>query len=97
MSDSFPPSESRLVSLPTGISLQTDLWRPSTVNPGEYNKLAVLLHPWSWLGGRKEDPYAFHQSSSMVVSYSASTGYLHPSSNHCSLKDIMSSGIIQEV
>ncbi|KAF9565206.1 alpha/beta-hydrolase [Agrocybe pediades] len=55
MAQRLPSPESQLVSIPTGVSLQTDLWQPS--HPaGDNNKLAVLLHPWSWLGGRKEDP-----------------------------------------
>lgn len=46
------------VSLPSGVALQTDIWKPSnSLQDGEGNKLAVCLHPWSWLGGRKEDPY----------------------------------------
>ncbi|KAG5647369.1 hypothetical protein DXG03_000437 [Asterophora parasitica] len=44
-----------LVKLPSGISLQVDLARP-TSSTTEGEKLAICLHPWSWLGGQKDDP-----------------------------------------
>ncbi|KAJ7104258.1 Alpha/Beta hydrolase protein [Mycena belliarum] len=43
-----------LVPLPTGVSLEVQLSAPPT--PGNPRKLAVCLHPWSWLGGRMDDP-----------------------------------------
>ncbi|KAJ3551301.1 hypothetical protein NP233_g13105 [Leucocoprinus birnbaumii] len=45
------------VPIPTGVSLQVDLIKPfPPVSSGGGRKLAVCLHPWSWLGGRKDDP-----------------------------------------
>jgi hypothetical protein len=46
------------IGLSSGIQLQGDLWKP-LLHPDacDGHKLAVCLHPWSWLGGRKEDPY----------------------------------------
>ncbi len=44
-----------IVPLSTGVSLEVDL----ISSPGSGNreqKLAVCLHPWSWLGGQKDDP-----------------------------------------
>ncbi|KAG8808539.1 hypothetical protein FRB91_004909 [Serendipita sp. 411] len=47
----------RSYDLPTGVTIEADLISPlpsaSSVTP---YRLAVLCHPWSWLGGRKEDP-----------------------------------------
>ncbi|KDR76343.1 hypothetical protein GALMADRAFT_247740 [Galerina marginata CBS 339.88] len=65
------PEELDIV-LPSGISLQADLWKPSdhVSNSGGGNKLAVCLHPWSWLGGRKEDP-----SLSSLIEPLAERGY----------------------
>ncbi|KAJ3510086.1 hypothetical protein NLJ89_g4874 [Agrocybe chaxingu] len=58
-SDSQLQPDSVIVDLPSGVCLEVDLWKPShrpaQGNPA-CNKLAVCLHPWSWLGGRKEDP-----------------------------------------
>lgn len=46
------------IGLPSDIQLQGDLWKPSfSAHARDGNKLAVCLHPWSWLGGRKDDPY----------------------------------------
>lgn len=46
-----------IVPLPTGVSLEVDLIKPiPSVSLGANRKLAVCLHPWSWLGGRKDDP-----------------------------------------
>ncbi|KAG6832792.1 hypothetical protein H0H92_009410 [Tricholoma furcatifolium] len=44
----------QLVKLSSGVALEVDLDAPPTA--GEVNKLAICLHPWSWLGGRKDDP-----------------------------------------
>ncbi|KAF5326980.1 hypothetical protein D9619_004816 [Psilocybe cf. subviscida] len=46
------------IHLPSGVTLQSDIWKPAnevSLNP-EATKVAICLHPWSWLGGRKEDP-----------------------------------------
>ncbi|KAJ6544777.1 Alpha/Beta hydrolase protein [Mycena vulgaris] len=43
-----------LVPLPTGVSLEIKLSPPPI--PSNEHKLAVCLHPWSWLGGRMNDP-----------------------------------------
>ncbi|KAF8632188.1 hypothetical protein AX15_001956 [Amanita polypyramis BW_CC] len=45
-----------LVNLSTGVSLEINLLRPSGQQNVGRNKLAVLLHPWSWLGGQMHDP-----------------------------------------
>lgn len=44
--------ETHMVRLPTGVSLQVDLIKSDT----QAHKLAICLHPWSWLGGQKNDP-----------------------------------------
>jgi len=46
------------VQLPSGTLLEYTLFNPDTLSneTGEDNKLAVCLHPWSWLGGRMDDP-----------------------------------------
>ncbi|KAL0954829.1 hypothetical protein HGRIS_003774 [Hohenbuehelia grisea] len=47
------------IDLESGISLEVELFKPPLRNPdaqGSSNKLAILLHPWSWLGGRMNDP-----------------------------------------
>ena len=49
-------SEAFEIVLPTGVTLRANLDKPSGTGAGP-NKLAVCLHPWSWLGGRKDDPY----------------------------------------
>ncbi|KAF9446303.1 alpha/beta-hydrolase [Macrolepiota fuliginosa MF-IS2] len=43
------------VSLPTGVSLEADLLKPNGLDENGC-KLAICLHPWSWLGGQKDDP-----------------------------------------
>ncbi|PPQ65269.1 hypothetical protein CVT26_000229 [Gymnopilus dilepis] len=48
-------SEAFEIVLPTGVTLRANLDKPSGTGAGP-NKLAVCLHPWSWLGGRKDDP-----------------------------------------
>ncbi|OSC96894.1 alpha/beta-hydrolase [Trametes coccinea BRFM310] len=47
-----------IVTLPSGTSLEYVLFRPAQQDdaPEGNNKLAVCLHPWSWLGGRMTDP-----------------------------------------
>ena len=60
-------TERELVKLPSGISLEAKLQSPEESTDGEGSAgLAVLLHPWSWLGGRMEDQY----ERSLIVSYS---------------------------
>jgi len=55
-------SVQRVIDLP-GVSLETVLVYPKdAVNVNDAAKvgasrLAVFCHPWSWLGGRMEDPY----------------------------------------
>ncbi|XP_006459105.1 hypothetical protein AGABI2DRAFT_218018 [Agaricus bisporus var. bisporus H97] len=44
-----------LVPISTGISLELDLIKPRQPQEQE-SKLAICLHPWSRLGGRKSDP-----------------------------------------
>ena len=48
-------TERELVKLPSGVSLETSLYSPETSTSEGGAGLAVLLHPWSWLGGRMED------------------------------------------
>jgi hypothetical protein len=45
------------VKLPSGVSLEAKLYSPKVSTSEDGTGLAVLLHPWSWLGGRMEDPY----------------------------------------
>ncbi|KAH9481419.1 hypothetical protein JR316_0005945 [Psilocybe cubensis] len=61
--------EELAISLPSGAVLQADMWKPSVVSEqsGEGNKLAVCLHPWSWLGGRKEDPVLWSLVEPLLV------------------------------
>ncbi|EPQ52764.1 alpha/beta-hydrolase [Gloeophyllum trabeum ATCC 11539] len=49
------PWKNKLIELPSRLSLEVDIIFPSEGEAGP-TKLAVCLHPWSWLGGRKEDP-----------------------------------------
>ncbi|EIW57676.1 alpha/beta-hydrolase [Trametes versicolor FP-101664 SS1] len=42
------------VDLPSGTTLEYVLLQPTSANGPK--KLAVCLHPWSWLGGRMDDP-----------------------------------------
>ncbi|RPD60193.1 alpha/beta-hydrolase [Lentinus tigrinus ALCF2SS1-7] len=51
------------VRLPSGTTLEYTLIRSSSELPatpetvdGQVQKLAICLHPWSWLGGRMNDP-----------------------------------------
>lgn len=48
-------TERELVRLPSGASLEVKLHSPETPTSSGSVGLAVLLHPWSWLGGRMED------------------------------------------
>lgn len=50
-------TERELVKLPSGVSLEAKLYLPETSVDEGSTGLAVLLHPWSWLGGRMEDQY----------------------------------------
>ncbi|KAF9466548.1 Alpha/Beta hydrolase protein [Collybia nuda] len=43
-----------LINLPNGACLEAKLDFPRS--RGQQSKLAVCLHPWSWLGGRMDDP-----------------------------------------
>lgn len=45
------------IQLPSGVSLEADLEAPPNGPSEQENKLAILLHPWSWLGGNMNDPY----------------------------------------
>ncbi|KAF7312227.1 Peptidase-S15 domain-containing protein [Mycena indigotica] len=47
---------STLVPLSTGVSLEVHVSPPPRRDDTIGNKLAVCLHPWSWLGGRMNDP-----------------------------------------
>jgi len=45
------------VNLPSGLTVAMTLDEPSADwDPSNGNNLAVLLHPWSWLGGSMSDP-----------------------------------------
>jgi len=47
------------ITLPSGISLEANVTRPSYNESTAMQvdkKMAVCLHPWSWLGGQKDDP-----------------------------------------
>jgi hypothetical protein len=52
----------RVIDLP-GVSLETVLIYPKDAVSANgaskvgASRLAVFCHPWSWLGGRMEDPY----------------------------------------
>ncbi|KZT29718.1 alpha/beta-hydrolase [Neolentinus lepideus HHB14362 ss-1] len=45
-----------LITLPSGTILHADAVGPSSGVPDDPCKIAVCLHPWSWLGGSKDDP-----------------------------------------
>lgn len=49
-------AELMLIQLPTGVSLQVQLESPAESSSASETKLAILLHPWSWLGGNMRDP-----------------------------------------
>ncbi|KII89869.1 hypothetical protein PLICRDRAFT_91014 [Plicaturopsis crispa FD-325 SS-3] len=46
------------IVLPSGLALQARISAPKTHprEEGTGGKLAILLHPWSWLGGNMNDP-----------------------------------------
>lgn len=44
------------VQLPSGTKLEYILSHPPLDGTETESKLAVCLHPWSWLGGRMDDP-----------------------------------------
>ena len=48
-------TERELVKLPSGVSLEAKLYSPEIPTSEGSAGLAVLLHPWSWLGGQMED------------------------------------------
>jgi len=50
-------TEREVVKLPSGVSLEAKLHSPEAPTSEGSAGLAVLLHPWSWLGGRMEDQY----------------------------------------
>jgi uncharacterized protein len=52
------------VQLDTGVALDADIVIPKANNDSATidRKLAVCLHPWSWLGGQKEDPFVLFPS-----------------------------------
>lgn len=45
-----------LIALPSGLQLEASLSLPTNTPADTPTKLAVCLHPWSWLGGRMDDP-----------------------------------------
>jgi hypothetical protein len=49
--------ETTIVPLSAGHSLEVDIYHvpTSTLDLGA-QKIAILCHPWSWLGGCKDDP-----------------------------------------
>lgn len=57
MADTTVHSEDILIELASGTHLESNFWTPrKSLNSQGGNKLAICLHPWSWLGGRKDDP-----------------------------------------
>ncbi|KZT67472.1 alpha/beta-hydrolase [Daedalea quercina L-15889] len=72
----------QLVNLPSGTTLECDIAHPSIrFSPGGSHpakaKLAVCLHPWSWLGGGLEDPVLhllaglLHETGFHVIRYNS--------------------------
>ncbi|KIJ89671.1 hypothetical protein K443DRAFT_618900, partial [Laccaria amethystina LaAM-08-1] len=45
-----------VIDLLTGVSLEAILLKPPATTHSQETKLAICLHPWSWLGGRMKDP-----------------------------------------
>lgn len=45
-----------ILQLPSGLRLEASLSVAQQLAPTTSTKLAILLHPWSWLGGRMHDP-----------------------------------------
>ncbi|KAJ8453629.1 hypothetical protein ONZ45_g19634 [Pleurotus djamor] len=62
-----------LVTLPNGSQLELELESPGC----ESDKLAVCLHPWSWLGGSMDDPVidtaalVFHKHEYHILRYNS--------------------------
>ncbi len=54
------PFSREVIHLPSGLTLEASLSVPSEASPAAENKLAICLHPWSWLGGRMDDPCVTH-------------------------------------
>ncbi|KZT42157.1 alpha/beta-hydrolase [Sistotremastrum suecicum HHB10207 ss-3] len=57
---------SQLVPMPQGHSLEAIFTPPPVSGPAHPPRLAVLLHPWSWLGGRMHDHVIETLSSSFI-------------------------------
>ena len=66
LSDFMQPNVD-IIDLPTGVSLEAILLKPPATTHLEGTKLAICLHPWSWLGGRMEDPWVVH--TPLVLTY----------------------------
>lgn len=49
-----------IIDLPIGVSLEAILPKAPITTHSEGTKVAVCLHPWSWLGGRMENPWVIH-------------------------------------
>ncbi|KAG9076685.1 hypothetical protein FS749_011502 [Ceratobasidium sp. UAMH 11750] len=51
-------ANTEFVPLPAGHTLEVDVYTPqqTDADADTAQKVAVLCHPWSWLGGCKEDP-----------------------------------------
>ncbi|KIP10516.1 hypothetical protein PHLGIDRAFT_65555 [Phlebiopsis gigantea 11061_1 CR5-6] len=58
--------ENRLIRLPSSLSLEARLSTPRGATAASTRKLAVCLHPWSWLGGQMNDP-VLHAISSVLL------------------------------
>jgi hypothetical protein len=44
-----------IIELQPGLQLEANLWVPRSGPESQGNKLAICLHPWSLVGGRKDD------------------------------------------
>lgn len=54
---SVRPFSHEQIQLPSGLKLEASLSVPPVTGPSPSSaKLAICLHPWSWLGGRMDDP-----------------------------------------
>jgi hypothetical protein len=56
---SVTPMSRMRIPLCTGITVEASFEKPTTRSTNSEqggSKLVVLLHPWSWLGGRMDDP-----------------------------------------
>lgn len=88
---SLRPFTHELVDLRGGLKLEASLscpydrHSPKTPVPQEQvpssanRKLAVCLHPWSWLGGNMDDPYVSlqHRDVTLLIPYKM-TEYFEP-------------------